>query len=273
MLESLGFAAGTMALLVVALRVVRRAFGAGARNPARTLAEAGEVAGTLLVAAAAAAGCRQGDDFGADALRVAAYGLTGVVLLVVGGRLGVDVILRRRLASEIERGNVAAGLVAAAHVVATSVITASLFRGTDWETLGVACVWFVIAQATLHLLVALFRALTSYDDAAEVLDGNLAAAMSYSGITVAVGILVAHAADGPYAGFVTSLQEYGRALLAGLALYPVRQVLVQCVILGARPAARSGILDASVARDRDVGIGAMEAGTYVATALVVRSFA
>src|SRR5262245_42713995 len=114
MLESLGFAAGTMALLVVALRVLRRFVGGGPRNPARTFAEAGEVAGTLLVAAAAAAGCRQGDDLVADAVRVAVYGLAGVVLLVVGGRLGVDVILRRRLAEEIGRGNVAAGLVAAA---------------------------------------------------------------------------------------------------------------------------------------------------------------
>ena len=274
MLVSVAFTAGAMALLVVALRIFRRIArrGPAEGNAARTIADAGEVAGVLLVAAAAA-GSRAGDDVAVDVARVAAFGLAGLAAFLAASRLGNEVLLRGRVGGEIARGNAAAGIVAAAHSVGTAVVAAGLFYGPDWGTLGIACVSFVLAQASLHALVALFRLLTSYDDGAEILDANVAAALSYAGITIAVGVIIGHAADGPYAGFVASLREYGRAVLAGLALYPVRQVLVQGVILGARPALRGGALDLRIAQERDLGVGAMEACTYVATALAVGTLA
>jgi len=274
MLRSLGFAAGTLALLLVAWRAFRRGRPTdGPRNPARGLAETGEVLGVFLVAASAASGCPRGDDLVADAARTAVFALSGLAAFLVAGRSGVALLLRGRLASEIADGNAAAGVVDGAHVAATAFVASRLFFGDSYAALGPACLFFVVGQATLHLLVLLFRALTTYDDVEQVLDENLAAAVSYGGVTLAVGLLVAHAADGPYVGLVESLEKYCVALLCGLVLYPVRQILVQSVILGARPTLRGGPLDDVVARGRDVGMGALEACTYVATALTVGALA
>jgi uncharacterized membrane protein YjfL (UPF0719 family) len=271
MLQSLAFAAGTPALLLVVWRLLRLAFDRGAAEPnsARSVAVAGEVLGVFLVAAAAAGGCVRGDDLLGDAARVAPFGVAGVVLLVVASRRGTDLLLRGRLREELASGNVAAGVVVAGHAVATGLIVGGLFYGDDYAALGPAFVFFVVAQASLHLLVLLFRALTSYDDVEEVLGENLAAALSYAGVTVAVGVLVGHAANGPFAGWFHALRDYGVALGFGLALYPIRQVLVQSLILGARPTLRGGAIDVAIARGRDVGLGALEAATYVATAMMV----
>jgi uncharacterized membrane protein YjfL (UPF0719 family) len=273
MLASFALAVGSMALLLALRHVIDRVVGRhrGVRTSAHRIADAGEVLAVFCIASATAGGCAQGDDFGDDALRIAVFGASGVVLLLVAGRMGVNLLLRGRLVEEMARGNVAAGVAAGAHSAATGIVVASLFVGSDFAALGVACVFLVVAQATLHLLVALFRGLTVYDDVEEILDENLAAALSYGGVSVAVGVLVAHAADGPYAGWLASLRAYGVALLAGLALYPVRQILVQCFLLGARPTLRGGAIDAAITPGRDVGMGVLEASTYVGTAFMVRA--
>jgi hypothetical protein len=66
-----------------------------------------------------------------------------------------------------------------------------------------------------------------------------------------------------------SLKGYGGVLLYLFALYPVRQLLVQSVLLGAPLALRGGRLDAGIAADRNEGLGALEAATYLATSMAI----
>jgi hypothetical protein len=56
-------------------------------------------------------------------------------------------------------------------------------------------------------------------------------------------------------------------------LYPVRQVLVQAVLMGARPTFRGGALDDAIAMDHNEGTAAMEAATYLAAALAFAKLA
>jgi hypothetical protein len=49
----------------------------------------------------------------------------------------------------------------------------------------------------------------------------------------------------------------------------VRQLFVQSLLLGAPFALRGGRLDSAIGADRNAGLGALEAVTYVATALSV----
>jgi uncharacterized membrane protein YjfL (UPF0719 family) len=272
----LGFAAAAMVLLLLVQRAAARLLDGGGdlkRNPARGIAESGEILGAFLVAGAVAHGSVHGEDFGRDVLNMLAFGLAGGILLEAAGRLGVRIVLRSRLASEIARGNPAAGVAAAGHAIATGTIVASCIYGDDLGAIGVSLLFFLVAQATLHGLVALFRALTAYDDTEEILDENLAAALSYAGVTVALGLLIGHAADGEFTTFGESLKDYGVALLLGLALYPVRQVLVQGLILRSAPTLRGGRLDRAISEERAIGMGALEAATYVATALMVGAVA
>ena len=54
-----------------------------------------------------------------------------------------------------------------------------------------------------------------------------------------------------------------------LVLYPVRQLLVQGLLLGAAPTLAKGRLDVLVGRERNAGVALLEALAYVVTALVV----
>ena len=70
-----------------------------------------------------------------------------------------------------------------------------------------------------------------------------------------------------------SLRGYALALTFALALYPVRQLFVQTLLLGARFSPRGGRLDRGIAAERNLGMGMMEAVSYLAAAFLVTSLA
>jgi uncharacterized membrane protein YjfL (UPF0719 family) len=238
-------------------------------DTARSLLQVGQVFGIFLIAGSVVAGSATGESLRHDVLWVALYGVLALTLLSVFGHLGVRLLVRSRLPAEIERGNIAAGLAGGAHYLATGIITARAISGNDFSTVGVALVFFVLSQLTLHVVVMLFRALTAYDDAEEVLGENLAAGLSYAGLTVAVALIVGYAVEGTFVDWSTSLRGYAKALLYVLTLYPVRQLFVQTLLLGARFTLRGGRLDQGIAAERSIGMAVMEAVSYLAAAFLV----
>jgi uncharacterized membrane protein YjfL (UPF0719 family) len=275
----LGFGVATTFALLLLLRVAQRVF-AGEKagdemtkpNAARRMLFVGQVLAVFLVSAAVVHNCVTGN-LAHDAVWVSAMAVIGLVLLVASGRAGMLLLLRSRMTAEIERGNVAAGVAAGAHYVATGIITARAMAGNDLPSLGLSLVFFVLAQITLHLFVTLFRALTVYDDEEQIRGENLAAAISYGGVAIAVSILVARALEGDFVSWPVSLRAYGFALLFALALWPVRQILVQSVLLGFPFKMRGGRLDEDIARERNEAMGVLEAVTYLATALSIARLA
>jgi len=177
--------------------------------------------------------------------------------------------LRAQLGREVERGNVASGLAAGAHYVATGIITSRALSGHSAIELALSLGFFLLAQLTLHVFVMLFRALTTYDDAEQIQGENLAAALSYSGVTIAIAIVIARALEGDFDGLLMSLKGYGSVLAFLFALYPIRQVVVQGVLLGGPVALRGGRLDQGIAAERNEGMAALEAVTYLSSALAI----
>jgi uncharacterized membrane protein YjfL (UPF0719 family) len=204
------------------------------------------------------------------ALWAAAFGLAGVALIQLVGQLGIRLLLRATLARELEKGNVAAGVSAAANYVAVGILAAPAIAGSDLRGLGLSCAFFGLAVATHAAYVALFRALTVYDDAEQVQGENLAAALSYAGVTIAVALVLARAVTGsPFVGWTPALAGYAGVAAWALALYPVRQLLVQGVALGRAPTVRGGALDGAIGVDRNAGLAVLEALAYVATAVAL----
>jgi uncharacterized membrane protein YjfL (UPF0719 family) len=270
------FAVGTTLAMLVLLKVVQRflypkpiAHDLAEGNSARRLKRVGQVVAVFLVSASAVKSGVKGEDVLHDIAWVLAFGSVAVILVSLTGRLGVQLLLQSRLPKEIDRGNVAAGVAAAANYVATGIITARAIAGNSLHDLGLALVFFVLAQITLHLFATLFRALTTYDDAEQIAGENLAAALSYGGLLIGVAIVVARAVEGDFTGWPSALKGYGLVLLSLLAFYPVRQLFVQMLLLHAPFSLRGGKLDAAISADRNVGMGALEAATYVATALAI----
>ena len=236
---------------------------------ARRLLGVGQVLAVFLVASSVVKNCVLGKDIAHDAAWVAAFAIAGVVLIAVSGHLGIRLLLRASLPAEIERGNTAAGLAGGAHYIAAGIITSNAMAGHDLQSLGLSLVFFVIGQVTLHVFVTLFRALTTYDDAEQIAGENLSAALSYAGAAIAIAIIVARATEGEFTGWASSLKGYAGVLVSVIALYPVRQLFVQMLLLRAPLSLRGGPLDEGIAVQRSEGIGALEAVSYIATALSI----
>jgi uncharacterized membrane protein YjfL (UPF0719 family) len=146
------------------------------------------------------------------ALAFAGAGLVGFLLATA---LWNRVLLRGRLRGELERGNLAAGVVAAAHAAAFGIVAAHAFVADTLATLPVGAIFFVVSVVALVALSLVFRGLTSYADDQEILGENLAAATSYSGLVVALSIIVGHAADGAFVGWLPALRGFAVFLLVG----------------------------------------------------------
>jgi uncharacterized membrane protein YjfL (UPF0719 family) len=121
--------------------------------------------------------------------------------------------------------------------------------------------------------VSAYRALTTYDDAEQIAGENTAAALSYAGLTVAVAVVVSRALLGDFEGWGPALHGAAEILVCLLALYPVRQLFVQTLLLNAPLRARGGVLDTAIAERRSTGHAALEAASYVATALAILELA
>jgi len=276
----MSFGLFTTVALLLALRLGKRLFAPAhsvARdltddNMARRLLSVGQVLAVFLVAASAVRNCLEGDSLLSDVAWVACFAFSGLVLVAVTGRLGTGMLLRSQLGREIERGNAASGLAGGAHYVATGIITSRALSGHSLRELALSLGFFVLAQVTLHVFVMLFRALTTYDDAEQIRGENLAAALSYAGVTIAIAIIIARALEGDFEGLLISLKGYGSVLLFLFALYPIRQLVVQGVLLGGPITLRGGRLDQGIAAERNQGLAALEAVTYLSSALAISRF-
>lgn len=272
MLETLAFGiAAVFALLFTDLLVRRLVRGPAPRGPGPTILQAARTFGLFLLGGTLASTCRTGTDLGQDLLWMAVFGLSGLLAIELASALGQRALAGMHAAAHA--GNLAAATAAGAHTIAIGILVANVFGGRSFGELGLAAASFAIGQLSLLLLVWLFRCLTAYDDRSEILDQNLAAALSHGGLSIALALLIGFATDGDYQGPLPALRSYGIALAEGLVVYPLRQLVVQCLILRARPSLFGGELDRAIGERRDVGAGALEALTYLAAALFVRSLA
>lgn len=272
------FGAGTVLAMLASLRVIQRwrrrpPSGESSPDAAHQLVAAGEVLATFMVAAGVVKHNVTGASLRADLAWTVAFGALGLAMVQVVGGLSMRTLLRARLPAELERGNVAAGLAAASHLVATGILAARAVAGHSLYALGLAMAFFALALVAHGLFVTLFRALTTYDDAEQIQGENLAAAISYAGVSVAVAVLVARGLEGDFAGWIASLKGFAGVVAWCLALYPVRQLVVEGLLLGARPSLRGGSLDRAIGADRSEGMAALEATAYLGTALAIAHLA
>jgi uncharacterized membrane protein YjfL (UPF0719 family) len=204
----------------------------------------------------------------AGVLRALAFTASGLLALLLTTALWNRALLRGRLRAEIGRGNLAAGIVAGAHSAGTGIVASHCFTADALANLPVGAIFFVVAEVTLVALSLLFRALTDYADDQEIMGENSAAAVSYAGVVLALCLIVGHAADGAFLGWLPALRSFALFLLWALLLYPVRQIVVARWLLGYPLAWRGGALDHAVARERDFVVSCVEAIGYLAAALL-----
>jgi uncharacterized membrane protein YjfL (UPF0719 family) len=275
------FGVGTSIVLLLFLRLWQRIMrpthtvskDLASGNAAWRLEQVGETVAVFLVASAVVQNCLTGQGLLRDIGVVAAFGLAGFLLVQGLGHVAARLLLRGKLKSELERGNAAAGLAAGMHDVAVGLLASKAIAGSNVRDLSLSVAFFAIGIVTHMAACALFRAVTTYDDEEQIHGENLAAAISYAGLTLAVAMVIARALEGDFESWGTSLKGYGLLALWVLALYPARQIVVQWLLLGTAPRLRGGAIDDRIASERDVGTATMEAGTYVAAAIAISRLA
>lgn len=261
-------AVSLLVLFHVMQRVLTRSDGLqGERNTARLFVQAGHVAAVLLLVPGIVREALTHESLAESVGWATAFGIAGVALIHLVGELGIRLLMGARLARALEAGNVAVGVAAGANYVAVGILAAPAIAGSDLHGLWLSLVFFGIAVVTQAAYVVLFRALTVYDDEEQIAGENLAAAMSYAGVSVAVSLVLARAVTGgDFTGWFHALSGYAGVAVSAIALYPVRQIVVEGLVLGKTPTLRGGALDHAIGVDRNAGMAALEALAYLATA-------
>lgn len=207
-----------------------------------------------------------------DVVGILLYGVLGMLLLT-GVALGTSrVFLGTDVQAQLNGRNTAAALVVAGVYIATSLTYSGTLSGNGgnfWTFL----LFFLLGQLALLGITYAFRWLTTYDDVQEIAAGNMAAALALTGVLIAVGLIVRRAVTGDYAGFWPSLGGFVQALGLVLVLYPVRQVLLQWLLLGGAIHWRATLLDHEIAQDNNIAVGLLEATAYITAALFITHIA
>jgi uncharacterized membrane protein YjfL (UPF0719 family) len=208
--------------------------------------------------------------FWSDVKGVAAYGIGGIIAMTVAGLVFEQYsrMTGAPLREQIAQGNLAAGIIDGAIHFASGQIVAGALTG-DSGTLLPTIVFWAAGVAALIVFTHIFRHVTAYHDAELIKQGNVAAALGCAGLIIAIGMMVGYAVSGNFTGYGDSFRSFGLMLLVVLVLYPVRQIIVQMLLLGGGFSLRNGRLDHEIAKDQNVGAGLLEAVGYLATALVV----
>jgi uncharacterized membrane protein YjfL (UPF0719 family) len=264
----------TIALLLIARGIYQLLLGQALTetliredNRAVAVALGGFMLGVVIVIIPVLSG--ESHSLWADVAGVAVYGLGGIAAMTLASWLfalysrSQGLPLRRQIVA----GNLAAGIVAAGEFFASAQVVAGALTGDGGAIIPTIIFW-AAGVAALILLTHLFRYLTAYDDAEVIRNGNIAAAVGYAGLLGAIGMMVGYAVSGNFTGYAEGFKDFGLMLLVVLLLYPVRQLIVQMLMLGGGFSLRNGRLDREIAEDRNVGAGLLEAIGYFATALI-----
>ncbi len=203
---------------------------------------------------------------------VLVYGLLAMVTYVLIGGLSLQYLVRLNAHRGIAANNIAIAVVAGSSSVAHAlVISAAISGETESPSILPPLIFFAIGIICLWACILLFRRLTSYDDNAELVHGNVAASLSYGGLMIALAMIIAHAVEGDFNDYREAFALFAQSMLPIVFLYPIRQVIVQTVLLRQPLKWYGGALDDRIGEHHDIGAGTIEAATYIAAAYLICS--
>jgi len=208
----------------------------------------------------------EGESLVRQASSIAMTGLIVLGLLAFNGWITDRALLRgiddQRAVNEDK--NVAVALVRAGAVIGAALSTRAAFgHPNPWE---ICVAWALIGQVGIIIMAYVYQWISPYDDLKEVSEGNVAAAFPLFGVLIAVGLTVEAAIYGESVEWLSELIAVGLYLLVGGVLLWVARTLFSKLFLP------TGDLDAEITRDRNLGVGLLEASIYIALAQVVNYF-
>lgn len=259
-------ALGKLARDVLALRAGRRLSVAMAAedNVAAAVEQSGFVLSTVvaLLGSLVVVGetwLDQAADFALTAMAV-------LVTLLVSERYLARLVLRGIDVDKevVDRGNVAVAVARSGFVFgAALVVRGALGHDEHWLIRGL---WAVVGLTALVAVTLLYQWLTPYDDLAQLIRRNLAAALPLAGIGIASGLVVEAALHGGGQTITHDLAHLGAALVVAVVALWVLRWLGDLLLLPGSTYAKE------IERDRNAGAGFIEATSYVGGGLAIAFF-
>ena len=200
-----------------------------------------------------------------DAVSVVAWGLLAVLLLNLAAVANRRVLFRGfDFTDEIlERGNVAAGIVAAGSHIANALLVLGALA--DEGGFVPAAVFWVYGQVLLMVAAFVFLRLVRYDLPAEVRKGNRAVALTLAGVLVAIGNVVRMSITGPFEGWTPAFAASTGYAMAGLVLLFVARQLTDWVLLPG-VTIRQEVVEQEVP---NIGVGYLEGLFYLGASFLI----
>lgn len=228
-------------------------------NPAAGVA----LAGYYLSLFIALSGLLSGEAVGLlDDVRITAiHGIAAIAALILSSFLWGPVVHVRLREDVLTGRNVGAALVMASALIATGLIYRGAVHLQDARP-GIVGAFFALGEGALLLYLLVYRWLTPYDVDDEIsAKGNLAAALSCAGATIAAGLILGNAVEGDFLSWRESIQDAFLYMTPIFALPLTRWLVVNGLILG------FGSVNKEVSEDRNIAAGLVEAAAYVGIAL------
>ena len=203
-----------------------------------------------------------GVSFGEDLNNIFFYGSLAVLFLLVSGFVNDKAILFgfNNTKEVVGEKNMAVAIVEASTYLATAFIMAGALKGWEGGFLT-AIIWFAIGQGFLVAIALLYRMCVRNVFAA--LDThNVACGFSLGGFLLSGGIRLGTAVSGPVTSWQADLTDVAVYFGLWLVTIVVTHFVADWLMV---PSAR--IRD-EVMKDRNIGIGVLEAAVFVSTTLV-----
>ncbi len=196
-----------------------------------------------------------------DVWITAVHGLAAIAAIILSSFLWRPIIQVRLREDILTARNLGAGLVSASALIATGLVYRGAVHLQDANP-SIIAAFFALGEGALLVSLLVYEWLTPYDVAAEVSEkGNLAAAISFSGATMAAGLIVGNAVEGEFLGWRDSIRDAFLYMTPLLALPLTRWLVVNGLILG------FGSVNKEVGEERNPAAGLVEAAAYVGIAL------
>ena len=200
-----------------------------------------------------------------DLINVAIWGVIGILLLNLAGKVNDRIILHRfnNIDELLNQQNISVGVAMAGGYLGSAAIIRSIIIGESlgWAfDIGLTLFYFVLAQLAFYLSAFLHQVVTKYDFHNEIHEKNVAAGISFGSSLVAVGILLSIPLQSSY-----SLIVFAAWFVIGSAVMAFFRFVMDRIIIPLEK------LDEEIHQDQNWGIALLEGCFTLAAVMTLQS--
>lgn len=231
-------------------------------NIAHTISMAGYLLGVAIVTVGAFIGPSRG--LGTDLFLLVGYTVLGILLLLLSRWANEHWLLHRfsNRKEIVEDRNIGTGAVEFGSYVASALLIAGSVQG-EGGGVHTALVFFILGQLSFVVFIRLYDRLVPFDVHAEIEADNVGAGVAFSGMLIAVGIILMKGTSGHFISWEYNLADFGIEVLVGFIALPLVRLLLDKTFIPRLD------LDRAIYVKKSIAAGLMEMTLAISVALLV----